>query len=233
MPPKKGAAAQKDYTGDVKLPTAKQLEKYSNEKLLALVYAYAGENDHLKQQLSTNMGHSTTQAVSQDETNKQLQNDENEKLQKSLNAKEKEIQLRQKVYQKKKEERISKINRLKYRVSDLERDNKRKDKIIAEKEEEIATKGKLIKEKDVELEKLKQNENTNKSLLTNINLSNENESMIKMCSNCEEENSVALFCCKECRDYLCESCHQDHLKLKLTRNHTLNHILMVASNTKN
>ena len=44
---------------------------------------------------------------------------------------------------------------------------------------------------------------------------------IKLCSNCENENTVASYHCKECEDYLCQTCHHAHLTVKLTRNHSL------------
>jgi hypothetical protein len=53
---------------------------------------------------------------------------------------------------------------------------------------------------------------------------------IELCTNCEEENSVATFSCKECKDYLCESCYEAHLRVKLTRNHTIKVMIKKCSN---
>ena len=42
----------------------------------------------------------------------------------------------------------------------------------------------------------------------------------QICSSCED-NSEAKFRCEECQDTLCNICHDAHLKVKLTRNHTI------------
>ena len=43
---------------------------------------------------------------------------------------------------------------------------------------------------------------------------------MKICSRCED-NTEANFSCKECQETLCDPCHKAHLKVKLTRNHTI------------
>ena len=53
---------------------------------------------------------------------------------------------------------------------------------------------------------------------------------LELCTNCEEGNSVATFSCKECEDYLCEFCYKAHLRVKLTRNHTIKVINKICSN---
>ena len=51
-------------------------------------------------------------------------------------------------------------------------------------------------------------------------LSYDNRYDPKNCSSCED-NSEAKFRCEECQDTLCNTCHDAHLKVKLTRNHTI------------
>ena len=41
-----------------------------------------------------------------------------------------------------------------------------------------------------------------------------------ICSGCDDQ-SEAKFKCIECEDTLCNLCHQAHLKVRLTRNHTI------------
>ena len=41
-----------------------------------------------------------------------------------------------------------------------------------------------------------------------------------ICSSCDDNNE-AKFKCKECEDTLCNLCHDAHLIVKLTRNHTI------------
>ena len=49
-----------------------------------------------------------------------------------------------------------------------------------------------------------------------------------ICSSCDD-NNVAKFNCKECQDTLCNLCHDAHLKVKLTRNHTITPLHRVSS----
>ena len=41
-----------------------------------------------------------------------------------------------------------------------------------------------------------------------------------ICSSCDDNNE-AKFSCKECEDTLCNLCHDAHLIVKLTHNHTI------------
>ena len=49
-----------------------------------------------------------------------------------------------------------------------------------------------------------------------------------ICTSCDDNNE-AKFNCKECEDTLCNLCHDAHLKVKLTRNHTITPLHRVSS----
>ena len=60
---------------------------------------------------------------------------------------------------------------------------------------------------------------------TEISLLNDSKFYLglKICTGCND-NSEALYSCLECKDTLCELCYQAHLKVRLTRNHTLSQL---------
>jgi hypothetical protein len=51
-----------------------------------------------------------------------------------------------------------------------------------------------------------------------------------MCTGCDE-NILANFYCNECTEWLCEPCAQAHRRVKVTKDHTVEPIDQVATNS--